>query len=278
MQRSIAARPRPATRRGVARRSALSLAAGLVMAASLLLVATSGGCTDGEPAGGGETPAEDGAAEQSLSASAVPTTTVSEARLMRERILILQGYIETHALEHFYVYPTIGAVREGGALKAPLWPADPWTGAAMRPGASPGHYTYSVANDRRSYRLVGHLPDGEFEVKGSMPDSALTAYRHREQEGLTLIRQYVVEWARQHDGLYPPARQVSREGGVGALRVGFWPSNPWNHGPMIQSSAVGDFSYEVAADRTSCRLALHTSPTSDWTLDCGPLDAGVTAD
>jgi hypothetical protein len=107
-----------------------------------------------------------------------------------------------------------------------------------------------------------------------MPDTALTAYRHREQEGLSLIRQYVVEWARLHGGLYPPASEVSREGAVGALRDGaFWPSNPWNHGPMIQSDAVGDFSYEVAADRGSCRLSLHTTPADDWTLDCGPLDA-----
>ncbi len=106
-----------------------------------------------------------------------------------------------------------------------------------------------------------------------MPGSGRLAYRHREQEGLSLIRQYVIEWARRHDGLYPPASEVSREGGVGALRDGaLWPSNPWNHGPMIQSDAVGDFSYEVAADRTSCRLSLHTTPTDDWTLDCDPLE------
>ena len=49
----------------------------------------------------------------------------------------------------------------------------------MRPGTTPGSYTYTVDDDRRSYRLVGHLPDGEFEVRGSMPHTGLTAYRHR---------------------------------------------------------------------------------------------------
>ena len=41
---------------------------------------------------------------------------------------------------------------------------------------------------------------------------------------------------------------------------------------MIQSDAVGDFGYEVAADRWWYRLTLHASPTSDWTLDCEPLE------
>ncbi len=302
MQRSTAARRRPATpgratrraaHHGARRGRARLIAAGLLLAAGLLFAATASGCGDGDPGTadgepGSAAPSPNGAsspgaagpsgAEPGSSPATTPAV-VTEEQLMRERVLLLQGYIETYALEHYYEYPGAKGVRRGGALRAPLWPADPWTGEAMRRGTTPGSYTYTVAADRRSYRLVGHLPGGEIEVKGRMPRSALTAYRHREQEGLSLIRQYVVEWARRHGGLYPPASEVSREGGVGALRDGaFWPSNPWNHDPMIQSDTVGDFSYEVAADRASCRLSLHTTPTDDWTLDCGPLDAaGVSA-
>jgi hypothetical protein len=277
MQRVTAARRRPAPRRratprkavrGAQGRRARLIAAGLLLVAGLLFAVTAGGCGDDDP---GTADRESGA-----DTGPGPETTpagVTEEQLMRERLLLLQGYIETYALAHYYEYPEPEGVREGGALSAPLWPADPWTGEALRRGTTPGSYTYTVAADRRSYRLVGHLLGGEIEVNGAMPRAALTAYRHREQEGLSLIRQYVIEWARRHDGRYPPATAVSREGGVGALRGGaFWPSNPWNHGPMIQSDAVGDFSYEVAADRASCRLSLHTTPTDDWTLACGPLD------
>jgi hypothetical protein len=296
MQRSTAARRRPAppgtvTPRAARRRSvggrARLIAAGLLLAAALLSAVTASGCGSSETGTAGSQPGTaDGAAPspggagqpgaEPGSSPETPPAAVTEEQLMRERVLLLQGYIETYALEHYYEYPQAKGVRKGGALRAPLWPADPWTGEAMRRGTTPGSYTYTVAADRRSYRLVGHLPGGDVEVKGAMPHPALTAYRHREQEGLSLIRQYVIEWARRHGGLYPPAPEVSREGGVGALRDGaFWPSNPWNHGPMIQSDAVGDFSYEVAADRASCSLSLHTTPTDDWTLDCRPLDAAV---
>jgi hypothetical protein len=247
-----------ASRQGALRRSALL--AGLLLAAVLPLAALVAACGEDEPA-----------------ASPSPTPTLSAEQLMRERILLLQGYIETYALEHYYSYPKAAGVREGGVLPAPLWPADPWTGEAMRPGASPGTYTYEVEPDRRRYRLVGHLPKGEIEVKGAMPSSGRTAYQHREQEGLTLIRQFVIQWALRNGGLYPPASEVSREGGVGALRVGFWPSNPWNHGPMEQSDRVGDFSYEVAADRTSCRLVLHIADDEDWVLECGADDLALSA-
>jgi hypothetical protein len=298
MQRITAARRRSVSTGGStlheaqdrARSGRVRLSArGLLLVAALLVGVAVSGCGGDEP---GATESTPGAAESAAgsagpspagtaglsgddgSGPAATPAAVTEEQLMRERILLLQGYIETYALGHYYEYPKAKGVREGGVLRAPLWPVDPWTGEAMRRGTTPGRYTYTVAADHRSYRLVGHLPDGDFEVKGAMPRTGFTAYRHREQEGLSLIRQYVIEWARRHDGLYPPASEVSREGGVGALRGdAFWPSNPWNHGPMIQSDAVGDFSYEVAAGRRSCRLSLHTTPADDWTLDCGPLDA-----
>jgi len=289
MQRSTVARRRRAPRRGAprgrSRPSAAVLAATAVLVAAVAAVVTSSAACGDEP---GATPTGDAAAtaspaESLAAASPAPRATpavsdepappTTPEALLQERVLLLQGYIETYALRHYYEYPGPGMVRKGGALPAPLWPRDPWTGRNLRPGTAPGTYTYTVAADRRSYRLVGHLPGGDFEVGGAMPSTALTAYRHREQEGLSLIRQYVIEWAQRHGGLYPPATEVSREGGVGAPRGdAFWPSNPWNHGPMIQSRAVGDFGYEVAADRSWCRLTLHTSPTSDWTLECDALE------
>ncbi len=200
-------------------------------------------------------------------AASAPAVTVPETRLFKERVLLLQGYIETHALRHYYVYPRVDDVREDGALRARVWPADPWTEAPMSAGTSAGHYTYTVAADGRSYRLVGHLPDGAFVVTGAMPHVAETAYRHREQEGLSLIRQYVEEWAWRRGGVYPPASEVERDAGVGAMRgPALWPSNPWNHGPMRQSNAVGDFTYRVAADGSSYRLSLHVGATREWVL------------
>jgi hypothetical protein len=294
MQRSATARRRSVStggarlheaHHGVRGGRARLIAGGLLFVAALLVGVAVSGCGSDEPGAAGSAAPSPGATSspggtagqpgaEPVSSPAATPAAVTEEQLMTERVLLLQGYIETYALDHYYEYPKAKGVREGGTLRAPLWPADPWTGEAMRRGTTPGSYTYTVAADRRSYRLVGHLAGGDFEVKGAMPRTGLTAYRHREQEGLSLIRQYVIEWARRHGGLYPPASEVSREGGVGALRGdAFWPSNPWNHGPMIQSDAVGDFSYEVAADRASCRLSLHTTPADDWTLDCGPLDA-----
>lgn len=255
----------------------LAATAALLVAAAVATVAFATACS-GEVPAPGTSDGPSAAATAGTTAGPAPgpsakAPVTTEERLMKERILLLQGYIEAYALTHYYAYPGPGAVRRGGGLRAPLWPDDPWTGEPLRRGTEVGGFTYTVATDRRSYRLVGHLPGGDYEVKGAMPHTGEVAYRHREQEGLSLIRQYVVEWARRHGGLYPPAAEVSREGGVGALRDGgFWPSNPWNHGPMIQSHAVGDFGYEVAADRSWCRLTLHTSPTSDWTLECAPLE------
>jgi hypothetical protein len=56
--------------------------------------------------------------------------------------------------------PPVAAVRPSGALRAYLhpWPLNAYDGRAMRPGAGPGGYTYTVAGN--DFSLVIHLQDG----------------------------------------------------------------------------------------------------------------------
>ena len=61
-------------------------------------------------------------------------------------ILLLQGYINTQAEKNGFVYPARNDVKKGGALVAPVWPGNPWTGGTMAPGTSKGTYT-----DRRAH-------------------------------------------------------------------------------------------------------------------------------
>ena len=84
-------------------------------------------------------------------------------------ILLLQGYINTQAEKDGFVYPARADVKKGGALVAPLWPGNPWTGGTMVPGTSKGTYTYTVKADLSGYTLVGHLSKGSYKVTGGVP-------------------------------------------------------------------------------------------------------------
>ncbi len=96
----------------------------------------------------------------------------------------------------------------------------------------------------RSYRLTGYFQGGSMTVTGAVPFTYMMACDHRSMEGLCQIQQYLERWVSTHSGSYPPASTVTRYGGVGKQSfVKFWPSNPWNHGPMAQSNKEGDFTY-----------------------------------
>ena len=92
----------------------------------------------------------------------------------------------------------------------------------------------------------------------------MLAYDHRGEEGINLIRQYVEDYAAEHDGRYPLPAEVDGDGAVGSGH--YWPSNPWDHYDMAQRRDRGSFAYEVSADRTSYVLRLHRALKNDYVL------------
>jgi hypothetical protein len=199
---------------------------------------------------------------------------------MKASIVALQCAIERDGSGRLFAYPHASAVRAGTGLRTAWWPRDPWTGGLLSPGSGRGHYSYWRAKDYRSYRLVGHLSAGiDFVVTGSMPHTARLAYDHRGQEGLNLIRQYVEKWARAHSGRLPAAAAVGRDGAVGRQDGGlFWPSNPWDHGPMAQRDDRGSFAYALAEDGHSYVLRLHRALKDDYVLRGNGTDQPLAAD
>lgn len=70
------------------------------------------------------------------------------------------SFVDTQVSKNGFVYPPKSAVRKSGALVAPVWPGNPWTGGTMAPGTTKGTYTYTPKADHRGYTLVGHLSKG----------------------------------------------------------------------------------------------------------------------
>jgi len=57
-------------------------------------------------------------------------------------------------------YPPVADRATLGKYMTDPWPANPLTGADMKPGSEPGDYTYRVAADKKSCTVTGHLSDG----------------------------------------------------------------------------------------------------------------------
>lgn len=173
---------------------------------------------------------------------------------VKERILLLQGYLNSYGAQHGFLYPAKNALRLGG-LTVTLWPVNPWTGKPMAPSTHRGDFTYTPSAGRHSYTLVGHLSGGPFTVKGSTPAwllteraaqaQALAAARNRETElGVRTIQGYVDAWGMLNNQVAPTS--------VSALDLGIdpsiWPKNPWNDNPMAVGNNIGDFSYSVGTN------------------------------
>ena len=186
---------------------------------------------------------------------------------MRQAVIALRGLIDRAGAERYFTYPRPASVR-AGRLGGSWWPDDPWTGSDLTPGTSRGHFRYTVARDRRRYRLAGYLAGGRaYVLTGGMPRSSMRAYDHRGKEGLNLIRQYVEDYAAAHDGVYPLPVEVRADGPVGSEPAHrYWPSNPWDHLVMAQRGDRGSFAYAVAPDRSSYTLRLHTALKGDYVL------------
>jgi len=193
--------------------------------------------------------------------------TYSNTYLLRERLCLLQAYIERYANQHYSFYPTRAMVRRGGPLPAPLWPLNPWTGRTMAAGSGFGDYSYAPAKNLLSYRLSARYPGGTMVLRGAVPSTRKMQNDHRTREGLELVRQFIEMWARGHEDLYPSVAQVDAEGAVG-LQAGirYWPHDPWTHDPMRQSTAWGNFTYSVSAARDSYVITAHYSRGGTFTL------------
>jgi hypothetical protein len=180
-------------------------------------------------------------------------------------ILLLQGYINTQAQQNAFVYPARTDVKKGGALVAPVWPGNPWTGGTMAPGTSKGTYTYTVKADLSGYTLVGHLSKGSYKVTGGVPKWLKDERDASTKAGLALLQQYVEMWARDHQGVFPPAADVAGGGALGLQPgVPIWPQSPWTHAAMVQGQATGDFAYSLSGSGYSLRAHLATG--KDWVL------------
>ncbi len=66
------------------------------------------------------------------------------------------------AAEHGGLFPPVNEVTAAGEIGAYVdpWPDNPFTGAPMQPGSTPGDYTYEQLDAGQTYRLTGYLSDG----------------------------------------------------------------------------------------------------------------------
>jgi len=202
------------------------------------------------------------AAALPAAASAAPSFVDQQVQMS---VLLLQGYINTQAEKNGFVYPARTDVKKGGALVAPVWPGNPWTGGNMAPGTSKGNYTYTVKADQSGYTLVGHLSKGSYKVTGGVPRWLKDERDVSTKAGLALLRQYVEMWAGEHAGAFPAAADVVSGGPVGLQPgVPIWPQNPWTHAAMTQGPARGDFAYSLTGG--GCALRAHLATGKDWVL------------
>lgn len=193
--------------------------------------------------------------------------TYSNSYLLRERLCLLQAYIERYANQHYSYYPARSVLRPGGTVTAPLWPVNPWTGRAMVNGSGIGDFTYTPADNLLSYRLTARYPGGTYILRGAVPSTRKMQADHRTREGLELVQQYIEMWARTHDDLYPSVGQVNETGEVGQQPgIVYWPHDPWLHEGMKQSGSWGNFTYRVSDSRDAYSLTAHYSRGGTFTV------------
>lgn len=160
---------------------------------------------------------------------------------VKMNILLLRGYIDTQAGKHGFVYLPRSAIRKGGALVAPVWPGNPWTGKTMAPGTSRGTYTYS--RTATGYKLVGHLSKGSYVVSGGLPGWLKSERDQATRTGVHLVGEAIMRSVRLNAGALPAAATAE---GLAPL-MWPWPVNAYSGAPMAASSAVGDYGYSHTA-------------------------------
>lgn len=203
-----------------------------------------------------------------LAAAVGPPAAQASVRVdrLRERLHLLDGYLEHFANDHYNLYPPASSVRKGG-IPAAVWPVNPWTGAPMKPGTGTGDFTYSVGTRRVWCTLTGHYPGGTIVVHSRVPDTRKKQNDHRILEGAQLLQRFADEWARRHGGRAPTAAEMSPDGAVGTLpSIAWWPHNPWNHQRMHQGSSWGEFTYTVDAASGIYTIVMHKSQGGSYWL------------
>ena len=199
-------------------------------------------------------------------------TSASSSRVerLRERLQLIDGYLEHYANANYSFYPTVAQVRRGG-IPGPAWPANPWTGRPMKPGTAVGDFIYAVAAGRLSCTLTARHPGGTITVHSHVPYTRKMQNDHRSGENGELLKFYADLWARRHGGRSPAAGQMAFDAGVGKQSgVSWWPHNPWTHEPMHQGTGWGDFTYGVDAHSGIFSIVVHYSRGNQRTFR-GPL-------
>jgi hypothetical protein len=77
----------------------------------------------------------------------------------------LQVGIQQWALDHQNQYPSAFDLNQAAmASYIDVWPTNPYTGAPMMEGTSPGDFGYEVSPDGSSFRLVGYGESGRIVI------------------------------------------------------------------------------------------------------------------
>jgi len=106
-----------------------------------------------------------------------------EDRILRRGARVLAGYVDQWARQHDGALPRVSELAPFAAVGAvhPDWPHDPDGGAVMRPGTTPGDYTYAPGPGG-AYKLTVHLHSGDARVGGVAPPATLPARDFRLRE------------------------------------------------------------------------------------------------
>jgi hypothetical protein len=92
--------------------------------------------------------------------------TIAHDATVRSNMRTIQVGIESYAVEHAGTYPPAREVNAVGLSRYLTdWPANPYTGLPMVPGAGPGNFSYEAGTGGKSYRLIGYGRDGTVVIE-----------------------------------------------------------------------------------------------------------------
>jgi hypothetical protein len=163
-------------------------------------------------------------------------------------VRILKGYIAEWGLLNNATPPTAAALTAGGSVGAAhdFWPADPFTGAPMAPGADPGAFSYSPGASG-DYSLGVHDSEGTHDLSGTVPQQLRTASNTLKSAltnaDIRIVQSGVDRYALDHAGLFPANASAATLDSY----VDPWPINPWTNAAMATGSTTqGDCDYATS--------------------------------
>jgi type II secretory pathway pseudopilin PulG len=182
--------------------------------------------------------------------------------------LLIQNYIDKYGMAHQFVYPAKSMVKKGGGLpdSTLMWPANPWTGRTMGPGASRGTYTYVLGAGGTSYRLTMHFSKGGYTFKGSLPFWLKSERDTASLQNVLLLQRYLDAY-KAANGDFPGS--LSSATLAATLAGDGWPKNPWTGSDMVAGDTFGAFSY-TRLSTTAFTLKVKLS-TGKWSSAFGPV-------